>query len=413
MTSTARPNAETCGFRPAIVAPTYNNGRTVGDILQDLSATGLPVYVVNDGSTDETGEILHAWQASGVNGARQVLTHDRNRGKAAALQTGFAAAAEAGFTHVITIDTDGQLLPADIGALLNVAQENPRSLVIGTRDPSAADYPARSRLGRRFSNLMVFLESGLRVSDSQCGLRAHPIQLLKAVKCRAGFFGFETEIITRAGWAGFDVIGTPVSCRYFCQRERVSHFRPWRDSLRALRMHAGLMLRALAPWPMRRVAPQAGESTGLRGLLNWINPARAWRQIRQDGIARTDCAFGLALGVFVANLPLYGLHTVLCLYTARRLHLHPLPLVVGSHVSTPPLGPLLVVAAIAVGHMLLHGALPTLADYDVAGQGLAATLGPVLLDWIVGGVVIGATLAATVFAAASLALRAAFAGEAQ
>src|SRR4051794_23706546 len=86
MSSSVSQNAEISGFRPAIVAPTYNNGRTVRGILHDLSATRLPVFVVNDGSTDDTGEILHTWQASGVNGDRQVLTHDRNRGKAAALQ---------------------------------------------------------------------------------------------------------------------------------------------------------------------------------------------------------------------------------------------------------------------------------------------------------------------------------------
>ena len=77
-----------------------------------------------------------------------VVTHNRNRGKAAALKTGFAAAAEAGFTHAITIDTDGQLDPEQIPELLAAARENPSALVVGCRDDGKADYPARSRLGR-------------------------------------------------------------------------------------------------------------------------------------------------------------------------------------------------------------------------------------------------------------------------
>src|SRR5439155_15804669 len=130
-----------------------------------------------------------------------LLAHHQNRGKAAALRTGFAAAAERGHTHAVTIDTDGQHEPTDIPALLRAAEQSPKALIVGARDEMAADYPARSRVGRRGSNFFVWLESGLRVSDSQCGLRVYPLELLRVARCGAGYFGFETEILTRAAWA--------------------------------------------------------------------------------------------------------------------------------------------------------------------------------------------------------------------
>ena len=400
-------------FRPAILAPTYDNGGTLGELLRRLDATGLTVFVINDGSIDRTAEILAAWASAGHDRRRVVLTHPRNRGKAAALRTGFAAAAEAGFTHVVTIDTDGQHQPEDVAPMIETARANPQTLVVGVRDESAADYPARSRVGRRLSNLMIWLESGARVEDSQCGLRVYPLALVNNVRCRAGHFGFETEIVTRAAWAGFDVVGVPVRCIYLPVGQRVSHFKPWIDTFRALAMHGNLLLRAINPWPMRRlVVPMdtdAADRGGLRTFLDWINPMRAWREIRSGRIGRANFAMGFALGVFIANLPLYGLQTVLCLYSARRLHLHPVPVVVGSHISTPPLGSVLVVAAITVGHVLLHGALPSSADYDVTRLGLSATIMPILLEWLVGGIVVGLALAAVAFVSTSLVFAAAFA----
>jgi glycosyltransferase involved in cell wall biosynthesis len=385
---------QSVSFRAAVVAPTYNNGRTLRQVLSRLDSLDMPVIVVNDGSTDDTAQILAEWQADAARGAsRHAQAHAVNRGKAAAMQTGFALAAQLGFTHCVTIDTDGQLDPGDIPQLLDAARSQPSALVVGVRDASADDYPAPSRLGRRLSNLMIRLESGLRIADSQCGLRVYPLSLVSAVPCRAGHFGFETEIITRAAWIGEAVIGVPVSCRYLPRGERVSHFKPWRDTARAIRMHGRLLLDAF--W-------------------DWISPARAWRQVRRDRAGRTDFAAGFALGVFIGNLPLYGFHTLLALYSAQRFRMHPISVVAGSHISTPPIGPLLVTIAITVGHVLLHGALPSPADYDVFRRGIPSTLGPLLLEWAVGGVIVGLAAGACAFVAASLVFRTAFAsGEAE
>src|SRR4051794_14018413 len=92
-------------FFPAVVAPTFDNARTLAGIVTRITELGLHVFVVNDGSTDDTATVL---SKLADNRRVTVITHEVNRGKAAALMTGFAAAKEAGHSHALTIDTDGQ-----------------------------------------------------------------------------------------------------------------------------------------------------------------------------------------------------------------------------------------------------------------------------------------------------------------
>ena len=389
-----------CEFRPIVVAPSYNNSGTVAGVLARLAELGLPILLVNDGSTDSTAELLASWQGENPSGQVQVLTHRRNRGKAAALRTGFAAAIQAGYTHAVTIDTDGQHDPAYIPALLDLARRSPESLVLGVRDDTHPDYPSRSRVGRRLSNLFIRLECGLRVADSQCGLRVYPLELIRTVKCRAGRFEYESEIISRAGWAGCPVLELPVNTTYLPPGRRVSHYRPWMDSIRGVLMHVRLVLRAVVPLPHRRYRPRGvllRRWLAPRELLSWLDPRRAWRELRDRRTDRTELAAALSVGVFVGNLPAYPFQTLLAIYLARRLHLNPLAVVAGSQVSTPPVGLLLIAAAIYVGHFLLHGSAGWIPDFHSAHFVWRSVAGPLLLDWVVGGTAIGILMGAIVF----------------
>lgn len=392
-------------FNPILLVPTYNNAQTLGQVVSDLLALGHPVMVVNDGATDSTAEVLKQFASD----ARvTVVTHEINKGKAAALKTGFSAALERGFTHAATIDSDGQLAVSDLPNLLAASKESPESLVIGVRDDLAGDYPARSRTGRRVSNFFVQLECGLRVSDSQCGLRVYPLEWVTELKCPAERFGFETEIITRTGWAGGTVREVPVSCKYLPEDKRVSHFRPWVDSWRAVAMHLKLVARAWGPFPHRKLIQTPQEKAKARAwqrLWQWFSPARMWRELREQSTAPREMAMGLALGVFIANLPIYGLQTLFSLYTARRLHLNPLTVVAASHISTPPFGPLLIALGVGVGHFILHGHWLTVAAWPESFNEWIHLLGKLMLEWTVGSFVVGAALGTMVFFAASALLK--------
>jgi uncharacterized protein (DUF2062 family) len=192
----------------------------------------------------------------------------------------------------------------------------------------------------------------------------------------------------------------------------VSHFKPVKDTLRGARMHLFLLGRAFCPWPRHPRWPAAPADADRpreslwRRLWNWVSPARAWRQIREGHVARSEISAGLAVGVFIANLPLVGFQSVLSLYTARRFHLHPLSVLLGSHVSTPPVGPLIWMAGITLGHLLFSGSLPVMAEFDPWRLGWSRVVGPLLLEWLVGGVVLGFFMAVSTFVLANYLMRA-------
>ncbi len=395
-------------FVPVVVAPTYNNAATLVDILARIEAMGLPMLIVNDGCTDASHQILTDFASADRTVDVCVVRHPRNRGKAAALRTAFAAAAKAGYTHALTLDTDGQLDPEQIPQLIEMAQRTPTALILGNRDAATVDYPARSRFGRRVSNHLLRIESGVHVSDSQCGMRVYPLKLVSKVKCRAQRFGYETEIIARAGWAGCPIHQVPVACRYLPAGQRVSHFKPIYDSLRALTMHGRLLLRALAPWPHRQWPGGAAPVSILKDAISWVSPRQAWRQLRQDDTGRTMFATGLAVGVFIANLPIYGLQTVAALYAARKLHLHPVSVIAGTQASLPPVNLAMIAAAICVGQFLMQGSLPTLPEKGITLAVLLSETPHLLLAWTIGSILVGFVLAALTFIAALLSFRVIF-----
>lgn len=382
------PASDCCStaFLPIVVAPTFNNAAALADVLKRIACLGLATIVVNDGSTDLTGILLESFPSI------HVLAHSTNLGKAAAMRTGFDAAARLGFTHAVTIDTDGQHDPDDVPRLLEQARASPASLILGTRAHRIAGYPTLNRIGRWVSNKLVWLECGLRLEDTQCGLRLYPLSLISAAPCHASRYGFETEILTRAAWKGFAVAPIPVRCTYELKEGRVTHFQPWRDSIRAGSMHGKLLAEAAWRWPLRLAAR--------------FHPTAVWRDMHATPRGRMEFAGGLALGVFCACLPLYGIQAVLSFLGARALRLNRLSALAGSQLSSPPLSAVLIAASIALGHLLLNGHWPDsgawkLAHASIRPWAIMRTFGT---DWLTGSLVLGAVLSSITYLAARAAL---------
>lgn len=209
----------------AIVIPVYNHGPLVGAVVGRALALALPVIVVDDGSTDETAAVLAGY------GGITVCTHPVNRGKGAALLTGFAEARRRGCDWALSFDGDGQHHPEDAPTLLAAVRDGRRCLVIGRRTGMAngRTVPWTSRFGRGFSNFWVRACGGPAVSDSQSGFRLYPLPETQDLGVRARRYQFEVEVLVRAAQAGLAVCEVPVGVVYPGPGERVSHFRPWVD----------------------------------------------------------------------------------------------------------------------------------------------------------------------------------------
>lgn len=128
--------------------------------------------------------------------------------------------------------------------------------------------------------------------------------------------------------------------------------------------------------------------------------------MRAGQAARRDFARGLAVGAFIACLPLYGLQSILSLYAARRLALHPLSVLAGSQLSAPPLGPVISFVSLAVGYVVISGKVPDLSHWHtVQLPPISFTVfNSILVSWFVGGAILGVVLGGIIYAMASVSL---------
>lgn len=215
-------------MKPAIIIPVYNHSLAIGEVIRQAQQLGLPIFVVDDGSTDSTTEIIK--RTEGIT----ILRHAVNLGKGAAILSGFAAALDNTCDWAITLDGDGQHDPEDAGALLQVIKDGERCIVIGHRQGmnSHKNVPWTSRFGRQFSNFWVWAAGGPWLKDSQSGFRLYPLPEALQLDTEARRYQFEVEILVKAHQRGIKIKEVPIQVIYQKKGERVSHFRSWRDFLR-------------------------------------------------------------------------------------------------------------------------------------------------------------------------------------
>ncbi len=227
-----------------VLIPSYNTGATVYETVRAARAQWTPVWVVTDGSTDGTPEGLRRMAAADP--GLTVLELPANAGKGAAVLHGLRAAREAGFTHALTMDSDGQHPAELIPAFMQASMRRPDAMVLG-RPVFDASAPLLRVRGRRVSNWWTNLETlGAGIDDSLYGFRVYPIPDLIAVMRRQPWmrrFDFDTEAVVRLAWRGVTPLNLAAPVRYLTAEEGgVSHFRYGRDNLLLTWMHARLML---------------------------------------------------------------------------------------------------------------------------------------------------------------------------
>jgi glycosyltransferase involved in cell wall biosynthesis len=227
-----------------VLIPSYNTGPKVYETVTAARAAWAPVWVVVDGSTDGTADGLQR-MAQADPGLR-VWVLPSNVGKGAAVLHGLQQAAAAGFSHALTMDSDGQHPPELIVAFMQASLRRPEAMILG-RPVFDASAPLLRVRGRRVSNWWTNLETlGAGVADSLYGFRVYPVQALAAVMQGQPWmrrFDFDTEAVVRLAWRGVKPINIDAPVKYLTAEEGgVSHFQYGRDNLLLSWMHTRLMV---------------------------------------------------------------------------------------------------------------------------------------------------------------------------
>lgn len=318
-----------------VIVPTYNNHKTLQWLVEGVLAYTEQVIVVNDGSTDGTSHILSQFPHV------EIIDIPTNKGKGNALRRGFERATQLGYDFAITIDSDGQHFPEDIPTFIEVLQkaEDKKILLIGARNMSQDGVPKKSSFGNKFSNFWFWVETGIRLDDTQSGFRMYPLWAMQDLTFHTHKFEFEIETIVKAAWAGVDVKNIPIRVHYDSV-DRVSHFRPFKDFTRISILNTWLVFVAFFYIKPRNLYRKLKKKGLKRFLLEDI--------LRSDDSAEKK-ALSIALGVFIGLSPLWGFHTISVIFLAVLFKLNKVIAFAFSNVSLPPFIPFIIFFSLKLG----------------------------------------------------------------
>jgi len=318
-----------------VLIPTYNNAGTLKKVLDGVLERTTSILVVNDGATDSTSKILTAYPQIAQ------LRLPVNKGKGNALQIGFAEALRLEYDFAITIDSDGQHFPEDIPVFLDalVNGETKNALYIGARNMSQSDVPGKSSFGNKFSNFWFRFETGISLTDTQCGYRLYPLNEINELKLITPKFEFEIEIIVKAAWNGTLVENVPVRISYD-EEERVSHFRTVPDFARISVLNTWFVIVAIFYIKPRDFFRRI-KKKGLKKFLT--------ENVLKHGDSPKKKALSIALGVFLGIAPFWGFQTLLVFALSVFLKLNKAIAFTFSNISIPPMIPLIIYLSVRLG----------------------------------------------------------------
>ena len=362
-----------------ILIPTYNNIGAIEGVVNDALNVCDDVWVVNDGSTDQTFEFFS--HKEGIH----FLSYPDNQGKGVALKTGFADMVNCGMEYAITVDADGQHKISDIPLLVEQAEKNAGAIIAGTRNVKNQEgMPGKNSFANQFSNFWFKVETGMDFPDTQCGIRIYPIKRLADTHFFSTKYEFELEVLVRSVWKGIPLIAQPVHVYYPPAEERVSHFRPFQDFSRISVLNTILVLVALL-----YIKPRDFFRN-----LTWTNIKRYFREnVSETEETPAQIAKAAGLGTMFGILPIWGYQIIAELAVAHLLKINKVITVIFSNISSPPCIPFILWGSYALGGLLLGGdtSLPSPKEIDLNyawSLGKQYVIGAIVLA-IISGITVG------------------------
>lgn len=214
-----------------IIVPVYNNPKTLRRVVEGLRSINKALIVVDDGSDLSAAELLNGIDCV-------IVAHKKNLGKGKALISGAKKAKELGFSHFMSVDADGQHFIDDAKKVFE-SFEGKNEIIIGKRDFDSVKVPKASSIGRFLGNSMVYIETGVWVSDTQSGLRIYPLSLFEEPFKSSGY-EFEIESLVRHLRRGGGLKMIDIKTIY--PIDRVTHFHKVRDNFKMTVLHTKLII---------------------------------------------------------------------------------------------------------------------------------------------------------------------------
>lgn len=366
-------------LKACVIIPTYNNATTLAAVIEDVAQYSDHIIVVNDGSTDNTVEIVNRFPRV------QFISYVKNAGKGRALRKSFTYALEKGYKYAITIDSDGQHFAKDLPAFINKLEEEPNAVIIGARNMGQASVPGGSSFGNKFSNFWFKVETGITSPDTQSGYRLYPLEPMKKMRFITRKYEFEIEVLVRLAWKGVKIISVPVTVYYAPKEERISHFRPYKDFFRISVLNTILVLISFLYIKPRDFIRTLLSKQKMKKLLDehLFNPHHS-TQLKSISVA-----FGIFMGIF----PIWGFQLAVAIFLAILFKLNKPLVIIAANISIPPMIPFILFLSYKAGAFWM-GANAT--QFDFSNEITIQSVKMNLQQYILGSITL-AIIAAFVF----------------
>ena len=219
--------------KPAILIPAYNEGKYIKDVILECRQYNNDIIVIDDGSTDNTAEILKSLTDLPDTGVI-LIEHEVNQGKGEALKTGCSYAVQNDYSGVITIDADGQHKVSEIADFLSAVEMNNPDVIVGSRLNNSKGMPFIRFATNVFTSWLISVIAGRKIDDVQSGFRYLSYDVLKNIKLETKNFDTEPEILLKASWLDYKIMNIPISTIY--HKNFVSHVNPLKDTLKFFKL---------------------------------------------------------------------------------------------------------------------------------------------------------------------------------
>ena len=231
-------------LKVCLLIPTYNHAQFLCKVLEQSAAVPIPIMVINDGSTDNTKQVIEEFEKGKSDFPFHYVHQYPNQGKGAALKRGASLARNLGYQSMITIDSDGQHNPNEIALFIEKATLDPKAIIVGSRGFDHENMPQKNSFANRFSNFWFRLQTTIPLPDTQSGFRYYPLFVFEKKRWLTDRYNFELEILVRNVWREVKVIDIPIHVYYPPKDIRVTHFRPFIDFARISLLNTLLTLLA-------------------------------------------------------------------------------------------------------------------------------------------------------------------------
>lgn len=365
-------------YKCCVLIPTYDNASTLVHVISSVLEYTTNIIVVNDGSVDNTREVLAKFPQI------EVIHHNKNKGKGMALRTGFKHAFSKGYLYAISIDSDGQHYAEDLYKFIDLLEVHPNAIIMGARDMNQPDVPEKSTLGNRFSSFWFRVITAINLSDTQSGYRLYPLIPISKIRFFTVKYEFEIEVMVRSVWNGVEIISVPVKVYYPPVKERITHFRPFKDVTRITLLNILFVLISVFWYHPYRFFKNFSFSDLKKKIYEHTLGSSESNQIK---------ALSMGFGVFMGIIPLWGYQMWAGIALAHFFKLNKALVVIFSNVSIPPMIPVILFYSNYIGAVMLGNSTDLMFSTNIS----FADISNYLFQYILGSIVLSITSGILVF----------------